>query len=346
MESLQALWYYLKQFPEYLPAFAAALGILILGVPVYMGIWYFIYRRKLLFPWDLRIGLLGVFVMFAGLAFAFASPFARHIQPLLKTYMFLTSVVAAYCIVALLDIFIVQYYLMEKRKIYVSPPLRKVINLSVFCLSLLPILHFVLKFNPFTLIAIPTIATAGVALALQDTMKAFIAGVGLGRLIRLGDWIGFQDKEGRVVDINWGRTVLRTIDGDLLFVPNNLLMTQPFMNFSTHRSHRMTFKVNAAGTAPPERVKQAMKQCAENLQGLVKFPEVVAQVSAMPDGVVSYALYYWIEDYGQRLDIQDQLAGRIWEAFRKEGFEMAFPFPTYTLEEGFHPPLAAVIKKK
>src|SRR4029077_13564094 len=126
-------------------------------------------------------------------------------------------------IVSLIDVFFVQHYLTNMKHVYISPPLQTVIKLGVFCVALLPILRFVLHFNPLALVAIPTIATAGVALAMQDTLKTFIAGVGLGHIIRLGQWIAFQDKEGRVVDINWARTVIQTAEGNHVFIPNSLL---------------------------------------------------------------------------------------------------------------------------
>ncbi|OGR92098.1 MAG: hypothetical protein A2992_08665 [Elusimicrobia bacterium RIFCSPLOWO2_01_FULL_59_12] len=327
MNTLQTYWVLLKQFPEYLPGMIAAAAVLVIAAPIYMALWYFLYRRQLEFPWRLRIAVLGVFVLFSGLAFAFASPLADRITALLNAYLFLTCLAAAYCIVALLDIFFVQHYLMRARQIYVSPPLRKIVNLGVFCLSLLPILHYVLKFNPLTLIAIPTIATAGVALAMQDTLKAFIAGVGLGQQIHVGDWIAFQDKEGHVVDINWGRTVLRTIDGDSLYIPNTLLLAQPFTNYSSPRTHRMTLKAGVYYTAPPEHVKRAMESCAPLVPGVAEHPKPAAQVLAMGESSITYALYYWVQDYGQRSEIQDQLASRVWEAFRREGFELPQQFP-------------------
>jgi len=105
---------------------------------------------------------------------------------------------------------------------------------SVFTVALLIIFRYVLKFNPLALVAIPTILGAGVALALQDTLKTFIAGLGLAKVIRIGQWIAFQGKEGRVIDINWARTVLETADSDTIFIPNSQLQTQTFLNFTTN----------------------------------------------------------------------------------------------------------------
>jgi small-conductance mechanosensitive channel/CRP-like cAMP-binding protein len=333
MSDLIYILHHLEEFPDYIPAAQAALAVLIVAVPIYAGLWYFLYRRQKTLPWRLSFAILGVFVLFAGLSFLFASPLSNRVYPaLINAYLFITCLMAAYCIVALLDIFVVQHYLIDVRHLYISPPLHKVINFSVFCMAVLPILRFVLKFNPFTLVAIPTIATAGIALAFQDTLKTFIAGIGLGNLIRVGQWIAFQDKEGQVVDINWGRTVLRTMDGDLLYIPNTLLLTQPFFNFSANRAHRMTFKVGLAYSAPPSRVKQILQRCAQNLPGAAEYPEPIVEVLNYTDATIIYALFYWIEDYSQRLEMQDRLATRVWDAVRHEGFELPTPFPSHPIQ--------------
>jgi small-conductance mechanosensitive channel len=331
MDAILKSWHTLKEFPEYLPAAEAALAILILAVPVYLGLWYFLYRRRLPFSWRLQVACLGDFVLFAGLAFLFASPWGQYIIPWLRIYLFVVCVIASYCIVTLIDVFLLQHYLSDVRRVYISPPLRKVINISVFCLTILPILHYVLHFNPFTLVAIPTIATAGIALAFQDTLKAFFAGIGLGRLIRVGDWVALQDKEGRVTDIKWGRTVLRTVQGDLLFIPNTLLLTQPFYNYSSHHAHRLTLKIGVSYTISPARVKAVMEQCALNVPDILSSPKPVAQLLSFNDASIHYGLFYWVEDYGRRYETHDALATRIWEAFQKEGFELPFPFPVKPL---------------
>jgi small-conductance mechanosensitive channel len=345
MNLIHQAWQTLEEFPEFLPAVAAALTILLLALPLYLGIWYFLRRRNLPFPMRLQVGCLSSFILFAGLAFLFASPLANRVSSIvLNAYLFITCAMAAYTVVPLVDVFLIEHVLIHRKGIYISPPLRKVINFIVFFCSFIPILRYLLRFNPFALVAIPTIATAGIALALQDTLKAFIAGVGLGQIVRVGDWIAFQDKEGRVVDINWGRTALRTIQGDLLFIPNTLLLTQAFFNYSTHRSHRMALTIGVAYSASPQRVKQALERCADGVPGLAASQKPVAQILEFSDPSIHYALFYWIEDYGQRYTIQDLLATRVWDALRQEGFEVPFPFQTRAVDAANPSALAGSVR--
>jgi small-conductance mechanosensitive channel len=321
----------LRNVPEYLIALKAALAILASGLPIYAGIWYFTHKRHLKAHWAFTFNFVGAIALCAGLAFLLASPLAGLIHPtLLQAYLFITCIVTSLSVVAFFDLFLVQHYISNVKRIYISPPLRTIIKMSVFCLALLPILHYVLHFNPLTLVAIPTIATAGLALALQDTLKTFIAGVALGKIIRLGEWIRYQEEEGCVVDVNWARTVLRTLEGNYVFIPNTQLQTGVFTNFTTNQqASRILFKVGASYDSSPAKVKQVLLDCISGTAGISASLKPSVYVLEYASSAITYGVYYWLEDYAQKLAVQDDIATRIWNAFSREKIEI--PFPTRTI---------------
>jgi len=324
----------IRTVPEYFDALKAALAVLASGVPIYAGLWYFLHRRHLKAHWGFTINYISVFALFGGLAFVLASPLSRLLHPaILTAYLFITCVVTALSAVALVDLFVIQHYLSDVKEFYISPPLRTVIKLTTFCLVLLPVLRFVLHFNPLTLVAIPTIATAGLALAMQDTLKTFIAGLGMSRIIRIGEWISFQGREGKVVDINWAQTVLETSDGDFVYIPNSLLQTQIVVNCSKTGLRRMSFQVAVSHNASPAKVKDALLSSAQNIPSVASSPAPEADVLSHDEGSSKYILYYWIQDYGRRFTVQDTLGTRVWDAFRREGIEVPAPFPSVLLRQ-------------
>jgi MscS family membrane protein len=322
----------LRAVPEYFIALKASLAVLVSGLPLYLGLRYFLYRRKLAISFWVSLNFVSVFILFAGLAFLLASPLASYFPPAaISAYLFLTCIAASISVVSLIDVFVLQHYFTNVKKLYVSPPLRMVIKMGVFCLAILPIFRFVLHFDPLTLIAIPTIATAGLALALQDTLKSFIAGVGLGHVIRIGEWISFQDKEGRVIDINWARTLIETADGQRVFIPNALLQAGIFLNYSTGNPlNRQCFKISAAYDAAPARVKETLLKSIQGVSGIEKTPEPQAFLQEYAESGINYGLFYWVEDYTSRLRIQDQIATSVWNAFKQDG--ISIPYPTRTVQ--------------
>ena len=58
---------------------------------------------------------------------------------------------------------------------------------------------------------------------------------------KTGDLVQIGDHEGRVVKITPRATVLLTMDGEELRLPNTLLIQEPLINFSEHRERRLRF---------------------------------------------------------------------------------------------------------
>ena len=65
-----------------------------------------------------------------------------------------------------------------------------------------------------------------IGFAAQNTISNIIAGVliAITQPIRIGDLIGFQEREGRVVDITLSYTFIDPGDGSRVVVPNQLLV--------------------------------------------------------------------------------------------------------------------------
>jgi small-conductance mechanosensitive channel len=322
----------IKEVPEYLIALKSAIAVLAMGLPIYAGLRYFLYRRRLEISIGVTLNFIGAFILFAGLAFLLASPLASYLPgALITTYLFVTCVWAALGAVSLIDVFFVRHYLISVKRVYISPPLRAVIKLTVFGLSLVPILSYVLRFNPLALVAIPTIATAALAFAFQDTFKAFIAGIGLGHRIRLGEWISFQDKEGHVLDINWGRTTIETADGQRIHIPNSLLQAGIFMHYPGGcPAKARSLQLCAPFDVPPERIKETLVRCAHDVAGVVESPKPQVHLVDFGESGINYSLLYWIEDITARAKLQDEVATRVWHALHREGIPM--PYPTRTLQ--------------
>src|SRR5437879_2642758 len=113
----------IKEVPEYLIALKSAIAVLAMGLPIYAGLRYFLYRRRLSISIGVTFNFIGAFVLFAGLAFLLASPLADHLPGwLITAYLFVTCVWAALGMVSLIDVFVVRHYLIEVKDLYVPPP--------------------------------------------------------------------------------------------------------------------------------------------------------------------------------------------------------------------------------
>jgi len=316
----------LHDVPELLFALRAALAVFVSGVPIYAGLRYFMHRRRLTPSWAFLISYIGVFVLYAGLAFIYASPLARYVPTwAVRPYLLITALLSAYAALELIDLFFIRHYLGAVCRVYISPPVRLASKIVIFGIFLLPILRYTLAFNPLTLVAIPTVLTAAVALAMQDTLKSFAAGIGLGKIMHIGEWISVQNYTGKVVDMSLSRTVLETAEGNRVFIPNSQLQNQIVLNYTTGNPvTQALFRVGVSYEMPPTKVKDVILRSLEGVPGLASTPVPYANVLEYGDVAIQYAVYFWVLDYNEIGNIKDEVASRLWLAFRKEGIEIPY----------------------
>jgi small-conductance mechanosensitive channel len=86
-----------------------------------------------------------------------------------------------------------------------------------------------------------------VALALQDTLANFFAGIAIAasRQVHAGDFIALDaDNRGTIVDINWRNTVVADADGNRIIVPNQKLASAIFTNYAMPLRASVTIPVD------------------------------------------------------------------------------------------------------
>src|SRR6476469_8667989 len=79
--------------------------------------------------------------------------------------------------------------------------------------------------NLLSIITTSAVLTAVIGLALQDTFGNLLSGVAmqLESSIAIGDWIRLDERPiGRVLEIRWRSTVIRTKNDDIVIIPNGL----------------------------------------------------------------------------------------------------------------------------
>src|SRR5215213_5021505 len=76
-----------------------------------------------------------------------------------------------------------------------------------------------------TLLATSAVSAVVIGFALQDTLGNAFAGLAIQseKPFHVGHWIRVGDFEGRVADVTWRATKLRTKAGNLVILPNNVV---------------------------------------------------------------------------------------------------------------------------
>jgi small-conductance mechanosensitive channel/CRP-like cAMP-binding protein len=209
----------------------------------------------------------------------------------------------------------------------------------VFVLQLaaaLAVLDLALDVDITPLLATSAILTMVLGLALQGVLGNLLAGMSLNlvRSVEVGNLVGIGEHEGVVVQTNWRETILRTRDHDYVHVPNDLLATQPFVNFSKPaKLHRHSLDVGASYSDVPADVIETLVEAAREAPLTLDDPPPTAVVTAFLDFGINYRLYFFSDDYWRRRAIEGEVARLVWYKFKRRGIEIPFPMSDKLLND-------------
>jgi len=192
------------------------------------------------------------------------------------------------------------------------------------------------------------IGSVAVALALQETLSNFFAGLYLlaDRPINPGDYIKLDSgQEGYVVRIGWRATSIRPLSHNMVFVPNSVLAKAVITNYSLP-DERMALgiQVGVAYGTNARRVEQILveiaKQAAQpgeaggnRVEGLLADPPPSATlIPGFGNSTLDFTLGVQVRRFVDQYAVQSELRKRILERFQKEGIEMPFPTQTVLVE--------------
>ena len=186
--------------------------------------------------------------------------------------------------------------------------------------------------NFVSFITTSAVLTAVVGLALQNTIANLFAGIvmHMDGAIGAGDWVQLGQRVGRITQIRWRSTILRTTDGDNLIVPNGQFTQQDVYNYSrpTPR-HRRSVQVSFGYQHPPNEVRQILVAAARGAPGVLPDPAPDSFLADFGDSGVLYKVRFWIDEFPRRNEVEGEVRSRIWYAARRAGLEI--PFPTRTV---------------
>jgi small-conductance mechanosensitive channel len=178
------------------------------------------------------------------------------------------------------------------------------------------------------------VGSVAVALALQDTLSNFFAGVYL-RLdnpLRLGDYIKLEGgEEGFVVQQGWRSTRIRTLPNNIVIVPNGKLASAIVTNYSLPEPEMsLLVPIGVSYDNDPEVVERILVEEATagagQIEGLCREPgPFVRFIPGFGDSSLNFTLICRVSTFVDQYLVQHELRKRIFARFRHEGITIPFP---------------------
>lgn len=178
------------------------------------------------------------------------------------------------------------------------------------------------------------VGSVAIALALQDTLANFFAGfyLQLDRPVRIGDYIKLEGGyEGKVEQMSWRSTRIRTVPNNTIVVPNSKLASAVITNYSLPEPRlALWIPIGVSYSADADQVERVLIEeamaAAGNVPGLLSEPApFVRFMPGFGDSSLNFTLICRITTYVDQYLVQHELRKRILSRFRKEGIQIPFP---------------------
>ena len=178
------------------------------------------------------------------------------------------------------------------------------------------------------LLTTSAVSAVVIGFALQDTLGNAFAGLAIQseRPFHVGHWIRVGDFEGRVTEVTWRATKLRTKSGNFVVVPNNIVSKEAITNYSEPSpTVRIDVEVGASYLASPGMVKSAIGEALANSSRALKTPAPDVVLASFDSSAINYRVRFWIEDYERDEAARDEVRTNIYYAFARHGIEIPWP---------------------
>ena len=209
--------------------------------------------------------------------------------------------------------------------------LELVVKYAVWFAALMAILSiFEINITPF--LAGAGIAGLAVALAAQDIISNFFGGaiITIDKPFKIGDRIKVDQYYGDVVSIGPRSTRLKTLDYQIVTIPNNKITTNIIINYAEpDQKIRIIIPVSVAYGSDPKKVKEILLEIAQNTikttEYLLEEPAPKTFFLEFQDSSLKFILYVWARKYNLPDEVKDTINTQIAERFAAEGIEIPFP---------------------
>ncbi len=198
--------------------------------------------------------------------------------------------------------------------------MRRFTSYVIYFIALYGIIVFVFKTNITSLMATSGVIAMIIGFIIKANISNFFSGmvINQGNAVRTGDWIKVGSLgEGKVEDITWRSTKLRTKEGCLLSIPNSTVSESPVYNFYyPNRVYRMDFTINLPPNYKPGYVKRILYDAVVSAECVLNRPAPVIRFTGINGGKAEYSISFSVPDYEKKGEYYEEVWNRIWNQLK------------------------------
>jgi small-conductance mechanosensitive channel len=286
--------------------------------------------RDLVMVWFLIAGVLGAIAVL---------PLKRGLEHNLMKTMTALLIASATILLARVVSDIIRLFAMRRSRTMRASSI--FVNLSRIIIGIIGLLILLQSFGVSITPLLTALGVGGlaVALALQDTLSNFFAGLQIiaTKRVKPGDFVRLDTgEEGYVEDIDWRHTSIRQLKNNMVLVPNSKLVNSILTNYYyPQKEISVTVELGVSYSSDMDQVERVTIDCAravlQELESGVTDTEPFIRYHTLNDYRIDFTLIFRVREYTDQFLVKHELLKRLKARYEKEGIDI--PFPTIDFAE-------------
>lgn len=175
------------------------------------------------------------------------------------------------------------------------------------------------------------VITGIIAFSMQETLGNLLGGLALqlDNSVSIGDWVRIDEVSGRVIEVHWRHTAIRTRNGEVVVIPNSLLMKAKVTVVGGEDVPQWRRWVHFAVSyqVPPQRIIDIITRALgdANIAHVSREPAPQCIVMDYKDGASQYAVRYWLTNPQFDDPTDSAIRVHIYTALQRQGYTLAQP---------------------
>ncbi|MFH1874842.1 MAG: mechanosensitive ion channel family protein [Pseudomonadota bacterium] len=271
---------------------------------------------------------LGLFIFYLVLILA-RLPLAHFGLTKWSDKLWLAEIIVLYCAVARIFYFlIIDLWLTKYQRKAIPKITRDLFLIIIFAVIAIVLLHTKGKFNLASVLTTSAVLTMVIGLAAQETLGNIFSGIAIQteKLYKIGEWIAFKEHVGEVLSITWKSTLIRTLENEVVYIPNNIIAKEIVKNYSRPQAkHVAVINIGIEYEASPNKVRQVMLDTLLKHPKVSKSPTPEVRLTSFDDFSINYQIRFWNDDFANEKKIKAEIMNSMWYALKRNNIIIPFP---------------------
>lgn len=222
-----------------------------------------------------------------------------------NNYIGIIITIIAILAISLLLIHIFYYIINKASKrldmdITVSYLLKDLIKYIIYIIAFVIILEIV-GIDVTGLIVSLGIIGISIGFAGRDVISNFISGIFIlsDKTIKVGEFIEVEDVKGKVEKVGFRTTTLITPDNSIVTIPNSVLSSNPYMNHTYLKEHRIDMIISLPYNIDLNQFKESFTKKIEELDWVLKNTPPKIFIKELKNSGIELKISAWGTDYSK-----------------------------------------------